>query len=255
MSSLRNAVKRVAHKERSQPAARKKLGLLEKHKDYVERAKDFKKKRKFISNLKKKADNRNPDEFYFKMNKSKVRNGVHRDDADNSMDASMVKLLKTQDLGYLVHKKAVDLRKAEKLQDNLHLIGASKSKNHTIFVDSKEEVRDFDVATHFETAPELAGRSFNRPRVADLESQNSSSFKDLKALEKIQRAAATSSTQSYKDLEHRSNRAKKLGKVINRLQLQRNLMGKGTKEKIKKRDSDGIETGAVVYKWKRQRSK
>ena len=36
MSSLRNAVKRVEHKERAQPASRKKLGLLEKHKDYGE---------------------------------------------------------------------------------------------------------------------------------------------------------------------------------------------------------------------------
>lgn len=36
MSSLRNAVKRVEHKERAQPASRRKLGLLEKHKDYGE---------------------------------------------------------------------------------------------------------------------------------------------------------------------------------------------------------------------------
>lgn len=64
-SSLRNAVKRIEHKERAQPAARKKLGLLEKHKDYVERAKDFHKKQKVIRTLKSKADSKNPDEFYF----------------------------------------------------------------------------------------------------------------------------------------------------------------------------------------------
>jgi hypothetical protein len=30
-------------------------------------------------------------------------------------------------------------------------------------------VRNFDTATHFETAPELVDRKFNRPRVEDLE--------------------------------------------------------------------------------------
>lgn len=48
MSSLANSVKRKTHKERSQPAARQKFGLLEKKKDYVERAKDFHKKEKTI---------------------------------------------------------------------------------------------------------------------------------------------------------------------------------------------------------------
>lgn len=48
MSSLANSVKRKTHKERSQPAARQKFGLLEKKKDYVQRAKDFHKKEKTI---------------------------------------------------------------------------------------------------------------------------------------------------------------------------------------------------------------
>jgi len=48
MSSLQNAIKRRTHKERAQPAARSKFGLLEKHKDYVERARDFHKKENTI---------------------------------------------------------------------------------------------------------------------------------------------------------------------------------------------------------------
>lgn len=39
----------------------------------------------------------------------------------------------------------------------------------TFFV-SCSAVQEFDTAEHFETAPELVGRKFNRPRVKDLES-------------------------------------------------------------------------------------
>ena len=77
-SSLRNATKRITHKERAQPSSRKKFGLLEKHKDYVIRAKDYHKKQDYLSILKKKAADRNPDEFYFHMHNSQVSNGVHK---------------------------------------------------------------------------------------------------------------------------------------------------------------------------------
>ena len=120
MSSLRNAVKRITHKERAQPGARKKFGLLEKHKDYVQRARDFHNKQDYLKTLKKKAEGRNPDEFYFKMHKSQVsEKGEHKELKDGSLDTSAVKLLKSQDYGYIVHKKAVDDKKAEKLKKNV----------------------------------------------------------------------------------------------------------------------------------------
>ena len=71
MSSLRNAVKRVAHKERSQPKSRQHLGLLEKKKDYKVRATDFHRKEDRIKAMRQKASMKNPDEFYLGGNNSK----------------------------------------------------------------------------------------------------------------------------------------------------------------------------------------
>lgn len=75
MSSLKGIVKTRTYRERSQPAARAKLGLLEKHKDYKLRANDFHKKQDALNVLKEKAAFKNPDEFYYKManTKTKVR--------------------------------------------------------------------------------------------------------------------------------------------------------------------------------------
>merc|ERR1712144_124932 len=67
VSSMRNAVQRRNHKERGQPEERQKWGLLEKHKDYSARARDFNDKKKKLKALKQKVLDKNPDEFYFGM--------------------------------------------------------------------------------------------------------------------------------------------------------------------------------------------
>lgn len=66
-SSLRNAVKGRSHKERGQLAHRSKLGLLEKKKDYVLRARNYHSKQNTLRRLREKAATRNKDEFYFAM--------------------------------------------------------------------------------------------------------------------------------------------------------------------------------------------
>ncbi|KAJ6426084.1 hypothetical protein OIU84_026629 [Salix udensis] len=105
MSSLRNAIPRKAHKERAQPQARKRFGLLEKHKDYVARATAFHKKEETLRRLKEKAASRNPDEFYFGMIKSKTVDGVHRPQSEaNKYTQEELLLMKTQDIGYILQK-------------------------------------------------------------------------------------------------------------------------------------------------------
>ena len=72
-SSLRNSLHRRNHKERSQLSHRAKFGFLEKHKDYVLRAKDYHSKQERIQRLKQKAADRNKDEFYFSMTKQRTK--------------------------------------------------------------------------------------------------------------------------------------------------------------------------------------
>lgn len=69
-TAFKNAVQRREHRERSQPEARQRFGLLEKHSDYQKRARNYHAKEKRIATLKQKAANRNPDEFYFAMTNS-----------------------------------------------------------------------------------------------------------------------------------------------------------------------------------------
>jgi len=72
MSAFDKVHKGKAHKERSQPRARRHKGLLEKKKDYKLRAKDFNLKKRRIKALKRRAALRNPDEFYFGMQHSHI---------------------------------------------------------------------------------------------------------------------------------------------------------------------------------------
>jgi len=72
-------VHRRTHKERAQPEERAKrgAGLLEKHKDYVVRARNYNEKQRRLKTLMEKARFRNPDEFYFKMVNSRTKASHH----------------------------------------------------------------------------------------------------------------------------------------------------------------------------------
>ena len=65
------------HRERAQPGFRKHLGLLEKKKDYKLRANNFKQKEAKLLQLRKKAEFKNPDEYYMAMANAKLVDGVH----------------------------------------------------------------------------------------------------------------------------------------------------------------------------------
>ncbi len=102
LSPTTDSLHRRNHKERSQPLHRAKLGLLEKHKDYVHRARDYKSKRERLKKLKEKIAFRNKDEFYWGMVKGKTEGGVHIQGRGNEpLPVDVVRILKTQDANYI----------------------------------------------------------------------------------------------------------------------------------------------------------
>ncbi|KAI3873822.1 hypothetical protein MKW92_052186, partial [Papaver armeniacum] len=123
MSSLRNYVPRRAHKERSQPQARKKFGILEKHKDYRQRAKAYHTKENIINILKEKAANKNPDEFYYNMIRSKTVDGVHIPESEAKFTQDQLMLMNTR------------YGKIERLSSMLHSLGDRTLNKHVYFAE------------------------------------------------------------------------------------------------------------------------
>lgn len=277
MSSLRNAVKRVTHKERSQPTSRAHLGLLEKKKDYRIRAKDYHKKQDALKNLRRKASEKNPDEFYFGMNNSQIVDGRHRkldkarqEERAHEIGPEAVKLMKSQDLSYIRTEIQKDKKKVERLQASLHFVGENTERKHTIFVNNKAEKQNFDMAKHFDCPAELCERSFNRPRKATLlERQRQSTdegdydgdeteekalsdkklglakLREKRMIEKLARHRCA----AYRELEARTERIEKLKEAENQLITEKIVASKGRKRKIK-----AAENGKpAVFKFRRKR--
>jgi U3 small nucleolar RNA-associated protein 11 len=277
MSSLRNAVKRIAHKERSQPQKRQHLGILQKKKDYKKRADDYHRKEDRIQSMRTKASMKNPDEFYFGMHNSEVKDGQHKSNTDDrDVPPEMIQLMKDQDLSFFRMQKQRDAKKAERLQSSLHLLssddpadgGERKSKRkHTVFVDSKESAENFDVAEHFDTIPELAGRTFNRVRKQDIEKAAKLSAtaldedgddyqlttreleKQAKIQKKIAKKLAKARASSYGEMEARIRRAEAMQNAEDRLTTEKNLASTGRKRKVK--EAEGGRP--AQYKWRRKR--
>ncbi|RPA89813.1 U3 small nucleolar RNA-associated protein 11 [Choiromyces venosus 120613-1] len=255
MSSMRNAVQRRNHKERSQPSSRQKYGLLEKKKDYVLRARDFNAKKAKLKTLRQKATERNPDEFYYAMINSRTRDGGIRVAArpdEGSLSNDVVKLLKTQDAGYVRLQSAVERKKIERLEERLVLKdkdkeGGGGGGKHVVFVDGEEEARGFRPEVYFGTTKEMVERRFNRMRkeqVAEIEDRKKVAEEKLRKrrksdgdieAEKARRKEEALARKKLRkaregkerELEARKHREAELKQAEREMELQRARMGKG----------------------------
>uniref|UniRef100_A0A3B4WHA8 U3 small nucleolar RNA-associated protein 11 n=1 Tax=Seriola lalandi dorsalis TaxID=1841481 RepID=A0A3B4WHA8_SERLL len=248
MSSFRKALKSKQrnHHERSQPGFRKHLGLLEKKKDYKLRADDYHKKQNTLAALRKKALEKNPDEFYYKMINSQLQDGVHvakKAKEEVEVTEEQKKVMRSQDIKYVEMKRVAEAKKIERLKGELHLLDAdSKQKNkHTFYVDSKKEVESFDLANHLNTAPELVDRVYNRPTLKTLETKT------------IQGAFNPLMFHVFSSLilSQRIDREKKMFVISQKIQTRKDLQDKTKKVKVKKETA----SAAAIYKFEAKRKR
>lgn len=225
---MRNAISRRAHKERAQPEARKKFGLLEKHKDYVVRAKAFHRKEDFIRKLKEKASFKNPDEFYFKMINSRTVDGVHKAKPENEYTEEELLLLKNKDMGYILQGIQSEKKKIERLSSTLHQLDNKRSNKHVYFAEDREEAKEI------------------QSRIE--QSSNATHFGNIPS--RIRRKTAS----SYKELEGRKLRVQKLEKLYADMALQKELKKPGRKRKLREEEMEN-PTSQPVYKWRAQRKR
>ena len=224
MSSFkkREKVFQKTHRERGQPSSRKKFGLLEKHKDYVLRAKSYHKKKAALKALHEKARNRNPEEFYFKMVNTKLTDGKHiSDQPEEEYTEEQLQLMKTQDLKYIQMKLTSEEKKVERLQQMLHLTDEAGTQNsHLLFVDSDEESDVIEESTGASTS-------------SDTKNEFSSGI------------------SGYREINQRLIRSRQLKRMAQRMQLQKHLLKK-KERRIKIPGGDGIP---VTYKWFQERKR
>lgn len=252
MSSLRNARKtQRVHRERHQPLGRNHLGPLEKKKDYRKRAKDQNDKKAALATLRKRALNKNPDEFHYHMINSELKDGVHFEKVkDEELAVGDV----MQDLVYVSHRRNVERKKIDKLKAQLHLLDVEETQpknTHILFVDDEKEAKKTSAAKLLDTHPALLGRTFNRLRSSQLASLPDQ-LSDTAALKSMSK----SKKKVYKELAQRIEREDKLRIMQDKLEVRKKLMENKAKAGEKPQlVQEGTSTSAPVYKWLQLRKK
>ncbi|KAG1948107.1 probable U3 small nucleolar RNA-associated protein 11 [Pimephales promelas] len=252
MSSFRKAskTKQRDHKERSQLGFRKHLGLLEKKKDYKLRANDYHRKQKTILALRKKAMDKNPDEFNFKMIHNQLQDGVHVIKPEETvMTDEQKKMMRTQDIRYVEMKRVSEMKKIERMKSELHFLDVNEEKKnkHVFYVDSKKEVKDFDLATRLNTVPALVDRVYNRPTIETLTNKSVLGAVESKSIKKLSKQRK----QQYLRLSERIDREQAMFVITQKIQTRKDLQDKVKKVKVRKETS----TAPAIYKFETKRKR
>lgn len=235
---------------------------------------DYQWKEKRINLLRKKALDKNPDEFYMHMINSGLKNGTHfekRKDGHDTLEQMM--LMQSQDRNYVQYKLSVEMKKINRLKSSLHLLDVEeKPKNkHTFFVHTKEEAKCFDVAKKLNTHPSCLETMYNVPTIEKLKKMDP--IDDGLTIENGQ----IEKEKSYKELTKRLEREKQLKALLEKMETKKHIMVSILKIHHKKHDlvitvltffqnqnkrngqpvkmKEGTEYTAPQFKWAQQRKK
>ncbi|KRX18236.1 putative U3 small nucleolar RNA-associated protein 11 [Trichinella nelsoni] len=244
MSSLKNVDKSVSrvYRERSQLSSRRRLGELEKKKDYIKRARSHQIKENAIRKLRRKALEKNPDEFYFHMINSKVEDGVHYEKAigkdENSKEQE--KLLQTQNLNYINFKLQIQRQKIKKLLDDFAFLFSLCKVNSVKKHSKSEENEKTNSSKKFDL--ELLKKKF--PSGLNFKKLQS----ELQSLDK-------SKLSSFQELLKRLRVEKELSIVAEKLHMKKEFAKSKSKGIIPRKKRKGTAIRAPVYKWQFERKR
>jgi U3 small nucleolar RNA-associated protein 11 len=121
-------------------------------------------------------------------------------------------------------------------------------RKHTVFVETRNDEKEFDEVEYFDTPASLLGRISNRPRNADLASRPVLHGTRL-TKGQAKKAQRTRELQ-YKEVAAREKRRARLSTATAQLEKKDRLShDRGPRQRIVKSD------GTVVHKWKRKRKR
>ena len=233
LKNIKKYIPRRKYRERGQLEHRKKLGFLEKKKDYKIRAEDYHEKEKKYKNLKEAARTRNPDEFYHKMIKAKIIDGEHvQFPDDKNLEQKLV--TNTQFINLVNFKKSQLENEAEKmkvrLQLNKNIFEGGNNSKHTLYYEDEDEFLE-EIKKEKEKEFLNKKRNLNKKEESEINEEEQKLTPENKQL-----------INTYKQ---RKKHIKQLEQISQGLQEQKELLKGGKKKKI----------GNGVYKYFMERKK
>uniref|UniRef100_T1J460 Probable U3 small nucleolar RNA-associated protein 11 n=1 Tax=Strigamia maritima TaxID=126957 RepID=T1J460_STRMM len=213
---------------------------------------DHQTKERVIKKLRKKALEKNPDEFYFHMINSQVdEDGEHHEKSEEEVvTTDQIRLMQSQDLRYVSMKQSMEARKIEKMKSSLHLLSVADKPpvHHTFFVDTQREVDELDLAARLDTAPQLLDRNYNRPRNETLRN------KRLRVASDDIEATRHEMKRSYEMLARRIEREKQLFTIAQKLEVKRHLANKkeAAPKRVHKETKSLAPANENVFLWMRR---